>query len=300
MRRCVVPAPEPEIAIDVRLVRRLLAAQHPELADLPLDVLTEGWDNVLVRCGDDLVARLPRRGAAARLVVHEQRWLPELAPRLPLPVPVPTHAGVPGEGYPWHWSVVPWFDGEPLAHRPPDDWAASAEALGTFLAALHQPAPLSAPDNPFRGTPLAPRTERLRSGLDALAGSIAVERGAVERAWEQLVDAPAAQEPPLWLHGDLHPLNVLVHRGRLAAIIDFGDMTAGDRATDLAAAWLLLPVSVRPHFRRAAGLSRPIDDATWMRAQAWALALGVAYLSGDPPLTDVGARVVAEIVADLA
>ena len=293
-----MPAPEPEVAIDAPLVRRLLAAQHPDLADRPLDVFSEGWDNVLVRCGDDLVVRLPRREAAARLVLHEQRWLPELAARLPLPVPVPVHSGVPGEGYPWHWSVVPWFDGAPLAHHPPDDWAATAAALGAFLVELHQPAPASAPDNPFRGTPLASRTARLRTGLDAVAGTM--DRYAVERAWGKLVDTPAAQEPPLWLHGDIHPLNLLVHEGRLAAVIDFGDLTAGDRATDLAAAWLVLPASVRPDFRRAAGRSRPVDDATWARARAWALALGVAYLQGDPPLTDIGARVVAEIVAELA
>lgn len=288
--------PAAEVDVDADLVRRLLADQHPDLAERPLVELASGWDNVLFRLGDDLLVRLPRREASAHLVEHEQRWLPALAPLLPLPVPVPIRTGRSGQGYPWRWSIVPWIPGAPIHERPPADWTLAAERLGTFVAALHQPAPPDAPRNPFRGTPLVDRTERLHSGLAEAAGQI--DEQAVLGLWPRLVELPSATDPPLWLHGDLHPLNIVVHHGEVAGILDFGDLAAGDRATDLSLAWLVLPPDARPAFRAAAGARRPIDDATWSRARAWAIALGVAYQHGDAVVSAIGARAVAEALAD--
>ena len=138
-----VPAPTPpaEVDVSVSLVRELLAAQHPDLAGLPLQLLANGWDNVLFRLGSELVVRLPRRSLAAALVGHEQTWLPVLAPRLPLPIPAPVRVGQPALGYPWRWSVVPSFPGTTALEQLPGDLSAAATTLGRFLRALHTPAP---------------------------------------------------------------------------------------------------------------------------------------------------------------
>src|SRR5215469_7503341 len=147
--------PAAEVAISPDLVRRLLAAQQPDLAHLPVTMMTHGWDNVMCLVGGGLVARLPRREMAVTCLVNEQQWLPSLAPRLPLPVPAPLRVGGPGLGYPWPWSIVPFLPGRPAAQNPPTDPRDAAVSLGRFLAALHAPAPPDAPVNPFRGIPLA-------------------------------------------------------------------------------------------------------------------------------------------------
>ena len=157
--------PEAEVDVDETLVRRLLEAQHPDLADRALVPLPSGWDNFIFRLGDELTVRLPRRQMSADLVDHEQRWLPLLAPRLPIPIPVPVRVGKPGLGYPWSWSVVPWLAGEIAARVPPADPFVTAEQLGAFLHALHEPAPEDAPVNPYRGGPL---TDRAPAVLDRI------------------------------------------------------------------------------------------------------------------------------------
>jgi len=154
----ILSKPEAEIAIDTALVRALVAEQHPDLALAPLVDVGEGWDNRLFRLGSDLVVRLPRRAASAELIDHELRWLPQLAPRLPLAVPAIQRAGRPGAGFPWNWSIASWVPGDPALHVPPRDLRATAAALGAFLRALHQSAPQDAPRNPWRGVPLADRT----------------------------------------------------------------------------------------------------------------------------------------------
>lgn len=286
--------PAAEVDVSVGLVERLLAEQMPDLAGLPLRLLANGWDNVLLRLGDDLVVRLPRRALAAALVDHELRWLPTLAPRLPLPVPVPVRAGRAALGYPWSWSVVPYLPGDVAARTPPDDEEATATAMGAFLAALHEPAPADAPVNPFRGVPLPDRADAVLARLDALPG---LDRGAVLAVWHDAAGAPPWSGPPLWLHGDLHPANVLVHRGRVGGIIDFGDVTAGDPATDLAVAWTLLPLSRHGALREAYG---GVDDDTWVRARGWALALSLAYLAhsaDEPVMAAVGRRGLRAVLA---
>src|SRR5579862_6443887 len=146
--------PAADIEIDTPLVRALLNAQHPDLASLPLIDVGTGWDNNVYRLGDDLVVRLPRRAAAAALIEHEQRWLPELAPGLPLPIPTPVRTGQPGSGYPWSWTVTRWLIGQSATISPPHDLATAAIELGGFLGALHQAAPSDAPRNDVRGVPL--------------------------------------------------------------------------------------------------------------------------------------------------
>lgn len=289
--------PASEVDVDEALVQALLVEQHPDLADQTLRSTGSGWDNVLYRLGDDLVVRLPRRQAGVDLVRHEQRWLPVLAPTLPLPVPTPVRVGTPGAGYPWPWSICRWMEGDSALVSPPVNPAATASALGGFLAALHRPGPPDAPPNPYRGVPLPECDARVRERTAALDG--VVDGGALLAVWEGLVATRPWTGPALWIHGDLHPGNLVVRRRAVVGVIDFGDITSGDPATDLAVAWMLLPGEHRDAFRRAAG--RGDDTDTWARARGWALNLGLAYLmhSADAPsYGDLGLRTLAAVCSD--
>ena len=283
--------PEAEVHIDSALVRALLQEQRPDLAELPLVELANGWDNVVYRLGADLTVRIPRRLAAAELVENEQRRLPMLVERLPLPIPAPVWSGRPGCNYPWRWSLCLWLPGETAARTPPTDVLGAARSLGGFLAALHVAAPSNAPVNPFRGVPLEQRSDRLHAAVETLREII--DGPAVAALWAKLVTAPASTTA-VWIHGDLHPANILVNAGKISGVIDFGDITSGDRATDLAVAWMLFPAEVRLVFREAAGAR---DEATWARSRAWAIALSLAYLVGsadNPMMHNIGMRTLAE------
>jgi aminoglycoside phosphotransferase (APT) family kinase protein len=277
--------PAAEVGISAELVRRLMAAQHPELTHLQVELMAHGWDNAMFRVGGDLVARLPRREMAVRPLVNEQRWLPVLAPALPLPVPAPARIGQPGFGYPWPWSIVPFLPGEAASRTPPADPAEAAVSLGGFLAALHVPAALDAPLNQFRGVPLAHRAEQVMANLE-LAGD-QVDQAAFTAGWKTALAAPTWDGPPVWLHGDLHPANVLVDRGRVSGVIDFGDITSGDPAIDLSVAWMMLPPGCHGAFQHAyhAAGGRPARDPVWVRARGWALVLALVFLahSADNP-----------------
>jgi aminoglycoside phosphotransferase (APT) family kinase protein len=292
--------PPAEVTIDARLVQTLLREQHPDLAHLRLTQVGEGWDNAVFRLGEDLSVRLPRRTLSAPMIEHEQRWLPELAPLLPLPVPTPVRIGRPGSAFPWSWSVVPWFHGVAAVEALRDPRAV-AVALGRFLRALHQPASADAPRSPFRSIPLDARTARLHEHLDQLHDVVSRER--VLALWDRLVVTPRWHGPPMWIHGDLHPANLLLEDDQLAAVIDFGDITCGDPATDLSVMWMLLPPEHRETMFTAAGHSRshPSGEQLWRRARGWALAIGVAVIAlgrEGNPLTELGRRAVAAALTD--
>jgi aminoglycoside phosphotransferase (APT) family kinase protein len=265
--------PAAEQQIDAALIAGLLADQHPDLAGQPLAPLEAGWDNVMFRLGDGLLVRVPRRAASAELVAHEQDWLPGLAPLLPLPIPAPLRAGRPGRGFPWRWSVLPWLPGEAADERPPEP--GEAGRFGAFLRALHQPAPAGAPANPYRGVPLPRRAPAVEERLGRLAAKTGLVTPALRRAWQEALEAPI-DVAPTWIHGDLHTRNVLVHGGRLSAVIDWGDIAAGDRATDLAAIWMLF---ADPAARAAAlAASGEPSEATLRRARGWAILFGAMLL----------------------
>lgn len=265
--------PRAEVEVGPDLVRALLARQHPDLAHLPVAPGPSGWDNATYRLGEDLAVRIPRRAVAAALVQHEQRWLPVLAPTLPLPIPAAVRHGTPDCGFPWSWSVVPWFDGDSADRRPPDP--PQAAVLGSFLRALHVPAPPNAPRNPHRGVPVRQLAEGLTVRLDALGEQLGSD---TDRLHAIFADGTAATEATTatWLHGDLHPRNVLTSAGRLSAIIDWGDLTRGDAATDIAGLWMLFDPSDHPPFWESYRTGEPGLAA---RGRAWAVVFGSILLT---------------------
>ncbi len=267
-----MPQPPADVTLTVADADRLLASQHPMLRG-DLRAVAHGWDNDVFRLGDDLAVRLPRREAAARLIEHEQRWLPVLAPLLPVPVPVPVAVGIPDAWYPWHWSVVPWFDGARALDLPAAERDVLAEELADVLRALHVAAAPEAPVNPVRGVPLRSRDEIVRERLTATPE--------LADAWSDAVAAPDWEGPPVWVHGDVHPGNLVVRDGRLSALIDFGDLCGGDPACDLAIAWTGFTAVGRDVFR--ARLAGRYDDATWRRARGWAVSIATLMLEADDP-----------------
>jgi aminoglycoside phosphotransferase (APT) family kinase protein len=265
--------PGAEFVIDSVFVRRLLADQYPNLAHLPLRLVEAGWDNVMFRLGDHLAVRLPRRAAAAPLIIHEQAWLPRLTAQLTLPIPAPYRVGAPARGYPWHWSIVPWLQGVPADQNKPV--ASQAQPFATFLRSLHTPAPADAPINPVRGVPLRQRADAVEERMRRLAGKTDLITPQIMRIWEAALYAPL-DAPTTWLHGDLHPRNVLVKQGTITGIIDWGDITSGDGATDLAAIWMLFADAQARHDALAAYAN--LSQATMQRARGWALLFGVMFL----------------------
>lgn len=265
--------PEAEVDIDATLIRALLAEQHPDLAHEPIAMMDAGWDNAMARIGNDLAIRLPRRTMAVPFLEAEQAWLPTIADQLPIAVPTPERTGVAGALFPWPWSILPWLDGT-TAYREPlhND---QALPLAEFLGALHKPAPKNAPRNHMRGVPLETRIIDLNPRMDRLRRKTDYLTSAIERAWQLALAAPAA-ELEVWVHGDLHARNVLVREGQLCGVIDWGDITVGDPATDLACLWMLLD---EPAARQSALSAYEIEDqALVQRAIGWAILFGVLLL----------------------
>lgn len=290
------------------VVTDLVADQFPDLADRPVKLVAQGWDNHVFRLGDELYVRAPRRDSAAKLVVNEFRWGVRLIEGLDLPihVSVPTLLGNPGRGYPWHWTIGPWIEGETAYVSPPRDNVQAAHVLGTCLARLHRLAPQDAPTNPYRGVSLAARDEAMRAGLGSPIFD-AHQRAALTDLWDEALLIPTDECAPVWLHGDVHPLNLLVRDGELCALIDLGDVCAGDPASDLAVGWMLFEGDARRVFRDAACQVIGDDDASpmldcqlWHRAWGWALALGVAFANGDNKIKEIGLRTLQRAAADQA
>ena len=253
-----------ELEITPDLVRGLLQEQHPDLAGLPIREVVGGWGNQMWRLGDELVVRMQRMDTTPEFQLKERRWLPVLAPLLPLPVPTPVRFGEPSERFPKHWTVMTWVSGEPLDHAAIGRGAHAADMLAAFLRALHVAAPAEAPITPGRGGPPRDCTAGFENFLQAVAPDDSTE---VRAVWDDAVVAGAWQGPPVWVHGDLHPANVVVSGGTFAGIVDFGDLCAGDPAWDLAAAWVLLPAGAAARFFDRYGSA---DAATIRRARGLA------------------------------
>lgn len=275
--------PPAEVAVDVALAHDLLTSQHPRFLNGELRRFGEGWDNFIFRIGRHYALRIPRREVGAELLRNEQRWLPEVAAHLGIAVPVPIAVGVPSELFPWPWSVVEWIEGTTAEHGPLS--VRDGERLAEVLLRLHRPAPPDAPTNPYRGVSLGDRADVVEERLRRL------DLRDLASAWKEALGAPAA-ETAVWLHGDLHPRNVLVRHGELAGLIDWGDITGGDVATDLVCAWTLFDRAGREAFMHAYGAT----SAEWARAKGWGIHFGSALLdSGEPAHAVIGRRILEQL-----
>ncbi len=265
--------PQAELHIDIQLVTMLLADQYPDFLQMTVYGRNEGWDNVIFRLGNYHSIRLPRREMAAALILNEQLWLPQLADQLLLPIPVPYYGGHPAHGYPWHWSILPWLKGRPANMEAVH--ASQAQVLASFLRSLHTNAPTNAPKNKLRGVRLQQRADAVEERMHKLMHQTMIITPQLWQLWHMALQAQI-DVAPTWLHGDLHPGNILVEAGSITAVIDWGDICSGDCATDLAALWMLFSErSVREQALAAYG---NLSEATLQRAQGWALLFGVMLL----------------------
>ncbi|MFF7334777.1 phosphotransferase [Streptomyces sp. NPDC008150] len=265
-----------ESGITAEVVRDLLREEYPELAERHVRLGARGWDNQVWRLGDDLAVRLPwATSSADDLLRKEYTWLPGLAPLLPLPVPVPQRLAEPSARFPRPWIVTTWVPGTPADRVPVTRGAAASDALAAFLGALHRPAPDGAPAGRGRGGPLADHAEEFERQLASAAElGLVPDPDAVRAAWEDAVSAPGWTGPAMWIHGDLHPANVLTADGTICGVIDFGDLCAGDPAYDLAAAWILLPDDAVGRFHDT--YEPAADAATLRRARGCAVLRALA------------------------
>ncbi|TCK20553.1 aminoglycoside phosphotransferase family protein [Pseudonocardia endophytica] len=285
--------------IDEFLARRLIVEQFPEWADLPISsVAQQGVDNRTFRLGETLSIRLPSHTRYVAGVDKENRWLPRLAPQLPLPIPTPVATGRPTADFPRPWSVRRWLDGITLTDARGVDQLRLARDLAGFLRALHQAdaagGPPAGEHNFHRGAPLAVYDEQTRRAIAALGTSI--DAHALIRMWDVAVES-VWQGAPVWLHGDVAPGNLLLNpRGELSAVIDFGTAGVGDPACDLVIAWTVLDRGPRRAF---CSLMEP-DAAMWARARGWALWKAVITLADgrDPAAVHQSSTVVRELSAE--
>jgi aminoglycoside phosphotransferase (APT) family kinase protein len=248
-----------EIDVDVDLVRGLLAGQFPQWADLPLErIAEEGTDNAMFRLGAELAVRLPKTPAKEASLGREREWLPRLAPQLPFPIPRMLAIGAPGHGYPCRWAVVTWLDGGPAS-------VVAVDELVSLVAALER---IDA-----RGAP--PAGDRLSAGLRKRAAIAAFGDPRLLEVWEEALAAPPWDQPPVWVHADLDARNLLLRNGRLAGVLDWGGVGAGDPAADVAAAFKVLRADDWDRFRAALA----VDNATWARARGWIVEQAVAALT---------------------
>ena len=286
-----------EVDIDAELVGQLVAAQFPDLSDLPISAVpSTGTVNAIYRIGDHLCARLPRVKDWEQDLDNELRWLPKLAPRLSLRVPEPVGKGHPASSYPFSWAIYGWIDGQPYADELVDDERQAARDLAQFVVGLRR-------IDPVVGAPRGGR-KPLRELDSVTRGAIESARGVIDSdgatdAWQRALEAPAWQGAPVWIHADLLRPNVLVQGGRLCAVIDFGGVGIGDPAADVIAAWSVFSQTGRGVFRGALD----VDDGTWNRARGFALLQAAMiipyYTETNPGFVALAKRTIEEVLADI-
>jgi len=289
-----------EIHIDVSLVHRLLTAQFPQWAALPITpIKSGGWDNRTFHLGDDMLVRMPSAAEYTGQVEKEQQWLPKLAPLLPLRIPEPLAIGAPAEDYPWKWSIYRWLEGDSAATAPINDLQDFATGLAQFLIALQDidptDGPLPGPQNFYRGGSLVNYDAETRQAIAVLKDKL--DSIAATEIWETALTT-SWDRSPVWVHGDVSSGNLLVRDGRLCAIIDFGQLAVGDPACDLAIAWTLFEGESREVFRTML----PLHADTWARGRAWTLWKALIVAAG---LTNTNAiesekswRIIDEVLVD--
>ena len=287
-----------ELEVTEPICRRLIDEQFPQWRDLPLRAVSWGTVNAVYRLGADLCVRVPRRAEWAAALEQEVRWLPVLAPSLPVPIPEPVALGAPSDEYPVAWAVYTWLDGTPMLKAQRVDQTAIAEELAGFVEAIQRIEVPSDPPASNRRVPLDARDEPVRASIPGLAAD-GIDIVAVTAAWEHALAAPSWSGSPVWMHGDLMPTNLLVRGdGGLAGVLDFGVCTTGDPACESLLAWMTLTWSSRARYRELVAL----DDAAWARARGWALSFAVLaapyYRRTFPVFAGVARRAIAEVLAE--
>ena len=286
--------------IDDQLVMSVVHSQFPQYGDMSVaQVESAGTDHAMYRLGSDLVVRLPRIASAENQVIKEQRWLPLLASELPIQIPTPVELGIPSDSFPLHWSIYRWIDGDDAYDKPIIDLGDAAGQLGRFGAALRRVDATGGPPS-FRGGPLALQEADVLAAITDLASDGIVDEAAALSAWQAIVELPQWTRPPVWVHGDLLPGNILACQGRISAVIDFGGVGVGDPACDMMVAWTLLTGKEREAFRECS----EVDDDTWDRGRGWAFGFGLMayhfHQQGNPVLAAVGLRSLAEALAEFS
>jgi aminoglycoside phosphotransferase (APT) family kinase protein len=281
--------------IDAALVRRLIAEQFPQWAGLPVTpVKIDGWDNRTYRLGSELTARLPTHETYTAAVHKEHKWLPLLAPSLPVAIPEAVAKGEPGAGYPYHWAIRRWIDGETASYDSVADLSAFARSIAEFIRALQScdatGGPSAGAHSFYRGTPPEYYHAETMEALAVLKGRI--DTDLAREVWEAAL-ATSWDRPPVWFHGDISSGNLLVQDGRLSAVIDFGTSGIGDPACDLVIAYTFFSGPSRSAFREAVGA----DAATWARARGWALWKALITLAADRDV-EANHQVITEVLAD--
>ncbi|HET7017671.1 MAG TPA: aminoglycoside phosphotransferase family protein [Streptosporangiaceae bacterium] len=288
-----------EIPIDTTLVRALVDRAMPDCRHLPVRQLdASGSSNALFRLGEDFLVRLPRQPGGSATIAKEARWLPVLAPSLPVQIPEVIAVFEPDCGYPEHWSVVRWIEGAhpevvtPETSADPRRSNLAADLAEVINALKGADVPADAVSDPslrwYRGEPLAAIDAETRQNIQRCRalGDFGFDLDAAEQLWDQAIELPGASDRPAprWYHGDLAAENLLMRNGangadrangadggdgHLAAILDFGGLAIGDPAVDLIVAWEVLDRPAREVFRDKLA----VDDPTWLRGRAWALGI---------------------------
>lgn len=286
--------------IDEALVQRLIAAQFPQYKELSIhSVERQGWDNRTFRLGESLLVRLPSGEKYSLSVKKEQEWLPRLAPFLPLSIPAPLLMGEPMDDYPWNWSIYRWIEGNPAIMAPIDSLSDIAMSLAQFLLNLQSidttDGPMAGEHSFYRGGTLANYDTPIRQAFAILKNKMDVET-AVE-IWEEALTTKW-EAPPIWVHGDISPSNLLIKEKQLCAVIDFGQLAVGDPACDLTIAWTFFKGESRKIFKTLLNL----DSATWARSRAWALWKFMVVTAGlttwNAPEASQAERIIEEVLLE--
>lgn len=284
-----------ELDLPVDLVRGLLAAQLPRWSDLPVRrVTSSGTDNAMFRLGDELVVRLPRIHWASGGVDHEAHWLPLVDGLLPVTIPRVQAVGHPSPEYPWTWSVLTWVPGT----NPKVGTLREPVALARDLAALVRAVrAIDLDGGVVKAGPLADRDEQVRRDIAALTDEI--DTAAVTAIWDDALATAEWDGQRTWVHSDIAPGNLLLVDDRLTGLIDFAGIGVGDPTLDLGVAWNLLPPAARAVFRQ----ELEVDDETWARARARALAQALVqlpyYRDTNPVLAANARHVIREVTAEV-
>lgn len=289
-----------QLKINEALAHRLIAAQFPQWRGLPIQpIAVSGWDNRAFHLGNNMLIRMPSAAEYAANVEKEQKWLPKLAHFLPLPIPEPLAMGEPSETYPWKWSIYRWIEGDTAASASITDLNDFATSLAQFLIALQRidttGGPLPGLHNFYRGGALATYDSETRQAIAVLKNKI--DTHAAIAIWNAAL-ASTWNFPPVWVHGDVSTGNLLVQKGQLSAVIDFGGLAIGDPACDLAITWTLFKDKSREAFRSILSL----DADTWARGRGWTLWKALIVAAGFTNPSNIEAQqcwhIIDEVIAN--